>query len=296
MHPILFKAVNSPLELRSYGAMLFIAFIVGIAHSVNSAKRRPQENISADETLDISVWMIITGIVFARLVFVLLDPHVTQYTWKTVLAVWNGGISFDGSLIGALIAMGVYCRIHKKPFMAMADRFAAPAMIGYAIGRIGCFLNGCCYGASTTMPWGVRFYDTDGPVSVWTAPSHPTQLYATLISLVWYVILTRKERKGRAYVGELTCLYLVLSAIERFTIEIWRAGVTSDYVHGTPFTTAQFFCFVLLGIGLFGMNRCRAIDKKQLDSPKWGDAAGALYREKASAGMDSLAPQTVSAS
>ena len=253
MHPILFQLSHPHLVLRSYGAMLFVAFVAGVWHAVNSAKRRPQERISVDNTLDVSIWMIISGILFARLVFVALDPDRSQYHWNNILAIWNGGISFDGALGGALLAMAIFCAIKRIPFLSMADRCAAPAMIGYAIGRVGCLLNGCCYGRPTNLPWGIKFQDQVGNVTFWTPPSHPTQLYATLISLVWYVLLTYRERKGRAYIGELTCLYMMMSAIERFTIEFWRAGTTSDVVAHTPFTTAQFFCFLLFAIGALGM-------------------------------------------
>jgi phosphatidylglycerol:prolipoprotein diacylglycerol transferase len=253
MYPVLFHPQHWSFTIRSYGVMLFIAFMLAIWHAVSSAKRRPQEGISVEETLDVSIWMILSGILFARLIFVLLDPDPSQYNIKNVFAVWNGGISFDGALFGALLAMLVYCRVKHIVFLNMADRMAAPAMIGYAIGRIGCLLNGCCYGRPTDLPWGIRFQEQIGSITYWTQPSHPTQLYATLISLVWYALLTWRERRGRAFIGELTCIYMMLSAVERFTIEIWRAGATSDYVRNTGLTTAQFFCFILLAAGATGM-------------------------------------------
>jgi len=263
MHPILFHDPHLNFSIRSYGVMLFIAFIAGISHAVNSAKRRPNEKISVEDTLDVSIWMILSGILFARLVFVALDPDPSQYNLANILAVWNGGISFDGSLFGALLAMAIFCRVKKIAFLNMADRFAAPAMIGYAIGRVGCLLNGCCYGRPTDLPWGIRFQEQIGSTTYWTPPSHPTQLYATLISLVWYGLLTWRERSGRAFIGELTCIYMMLSAIERFTIEIWRAGATSDYVRNTGLTTAQFFCFFLFALGAAGMMYLRARAKRE---------------------------------
>jgi phosphatidylglycerol:prolipoprotein diacylglycerol transferase len=277
MHPILYHSARFNFSIRSYGVMLFIAFIAGIWHAVDSARRRPQEGISAEQTMDVSIWMIISGILFARLAFVVLDPNPAQYNWRNVLAVWNGGISFDGALFGALLAMGIFCATRKIPFLMMADRCAAPAMIGYAIGRVGCLLNGCCYGAPTSLPWGIKFQEQAGPFTYWTPPSHPTQLYATLISLVWYALLTWRERHGRAYVGELTCWYMMLSAIERFTIEFWRAGTTSDMVHGTPFTTAQFFCFFLFALGAGGMIYLR---RKVSDANPGG---GSAHEEAAAA-------------
>ncbi len=114
-------------------------------------------------------------------------------------------------------------------------------MIAYAIGRIGCLLNGCCYGAPTNMPWGMRFFD-DGH---WTPPSHPTQLYASLLSLVFFAGLVWLEKR-QTYRGQIACWYLLGTATERFLMEIWRAGTTSDVVRVGPIhflTDVQWLCF-----------------------------------------------------
>ena len=102
-------------------------------------------------------------------------------------------MSFHGGLFGGIGALIGYCLIKRMSILKVADLFAPSVMIAYVIGRLGCLLNGCCYGAPTTMPWGIRFHD-DG---VLTPPSHPTQLYASLLSLVFFAGLVWLETTPR---------------------------------------------------------------------------------------------------
>jgi phosphatidylglycerol:prolipoprotein diacylglycerol transferase len=128
-------------------------------------------------------------------------------------------------------------------------------MLGYAIGRIGCFFNGCCYGAPTNLPWGVRFFD-DGH---WTPPSHPTQIYASLMGFAFFALLAWIERR-KSYDGQLLGWYLIFAAIERFVMEIWRGGYTSTVV-AFGLTDVQFLCIGILVIGvvtLFVLRRRKA--------------------------------------
>jgi phosphatidylglycerol:prolipoprotein diacylglycerol transferase len=132
------------------------------------------------------------------------------------------------------------------------DLVSPGGMLAYAIGRIGCFFNGCCYGCPTTMPWGVRFWD-DGRLTV---PSHPTQLYSTAISLVFFALLVRIEKR-RSYYGQVFCWYILFSAVERFIMEIWRADVTSS---GSAFgiTQVQWLCIGMFIVALAGFAALRA--------------------------------------
>src|SRR5206468_2477943 len=115
------------------------------------------------------------------------------------------------------------CRKHKLNFLAMADICAPAFALGYSIGRIGCFLNGCCYGHACALPWGVRFTDeTSGGL---TPPSHPTQLYATLMNLAFFVILDRWSRRPHK-TGALFLVYLAMYCVYRFIDEQFRKGAT----------------------------------------------------------------------
>lgn len=252
MFPVLFHVGS--FVVHTYGIVLMIAFLVALGRAYSVAKRQNDPDTPPDNILDVGIWMIIIGVLGARLLFVVIGwsdyRHAPDFPGN-IFKVWEGGLSFHGGLFGGIAALIVYCLIKRLPILKVADLFAPSVMIAYAIGRVGCFLNGCCYGAPTEMPWGVRFFDDDH----WTVPSHPTQLYASALSLVFFGGLLWLERH-RAYLGQVVCWYLLGAATERFLMEIWRAGTTSDLVHVGPIrflTDVQWLCLGIATVALTGM-------------------------------------------
>ena len=252
MFPVLFHI--GTFAVHTYGVVLMVAFLVALGRAYQVAKRQNDPALEPDSILDVGIWMILLGTVGARLMFVVLEwnnyRHAPGFPGN-IFKVWEGGLSFHGGLFGGFAALVGYCLIKRISILKVADLFAPSVMIAYAIGRLGCLLNGCCYGAPTHMPWGIRFHD-DGIV---TPPSHPTQLYASLLSLVFFAGLVYLERH-RAYFGQLACWYLLLASIERFTMEIWRAGTTSDVIKVGPIhflTDVQWLCLGMAAIALTGM-------------------------------------------
>jgi len=252
MFPVLFHVGS--FAVHTYGVVLMLAFLAALARTYQAAKRLDDPGVPPDNILDAGIWMIIVGTVGARLLFVLIDwdsyRHAPNFPLNT-LQVWQGGLSFHGGLFGGIGALVGYCLLKRMSVLKVADLFAPSVMIAYVIGRLGCLLNGCCYGAPTTMPWGIRFQD-DG---VLTPPSHPTQLYASILSLVFVAGLLWLERR-RAYYGQISCWYILLAATERFLMEIWRAGTTSDVVRVGPIhflTDVQWLCLVMAAVALAGM-------------------------------------------
>ncbi len=252
MFPVLFHV--GTFAVHTYGVLLMLAFLAALARTYQSAKRLKDPTIPPDNILDAGIWMIVIGTVGARLLFVLVDwdsyRHAPNFPLNT-FQVWQGGLSFHGGLFGGIGALIGYCLIKRMSILKVADLFAPSVMIAYVIGRIGCLLNGCCYGAPTRMPWGIRFHD-DG---ILTPPSHPTQLYASLLSLVFFAGLVWLERR-RTFYGQVACWYILLAATERFLMEIWRAGTTSDIVRVGPihvFTDVQWLCLAMAVLALAGM-------------------------------------------
>jgi phosphatidylglycerol:prolipoprotein diacylglycerol transferase len=242
------------ITVHTYGVLLAVAILVAVLRTRAVADRRKDGVINGDVVFDASVWMVTAGIVGARLLFVIFDWPSYRDNPVSALRFWEGGISFHGALFGGFLALVAFCHRSKISLPCLADVFAPSVMLAYVIGRVGCFFNGCCYGAPTNAPWGVRFFDDEH--GVWTPPSHPTQLYAAALSLVFFGLLVLLERRYHRFDGQVLCWYVIAAAVERFVMEIWRAGVTST-VWAAGLTDVQLVCIAMAvaaaaGLLIFG--------------------------------------------
>lgn len=255
MYSILFYI--GPIPVRAYGLMLWIGMMIGLYRTVIVGKK---QNIPADYVIDIALISVVAGIVGAHLTSTLLDlpyyinhPSIFANQWRDIFLPAGGlkGLSFHGGLIGGLLAGYIYCRIKKISFISMADLCTPAVALAYGITRIGCFLNGCCYGIPTNLPWAVQFPSEAVPGTL-TPPSHPVQIYAFFISLVIYFILVKVENKRR-FVGQVFFTYILLYGIYRFFIEFLRKGVTAEIAF-LGLTQAQVVSLIMIlvsGVILF---------------------------------------------
>ncbi len=253
MLPILFHIGSIPVH--SFGVMVLIGFGLGLWYATAAARRlmaghKPDEPgvITPDHVFDMAMAALFVCIVGARILYVLLDLNEFRGHWVEVFKVWTGGISVHGAIISGILFLWWYCHRHKLDYLKFADLCAPAFALGYAIGRIGCFLNGCCYGYKCDLPWAVRFV-TDEHTGVLTPPSHPTQLYATLMNLVIFFVLDRWSRRphkrGAIFLG-----FLSLYCVYRFIDEQFRKNATAD-VFFWGLTHAQWFSLAMLPLLLF---------------------------------------------
>lgn len=267
MLPTLFHI--GPFPVHSFGVMVLLGFLLGLAYAVGQVRRSkagaPDDTgpISAEHIFDMSVMALFVGIVGARILYVLLDLHEFRNNPWDVFRVWTGGISIHGAIVSTAIYLWWYCRRHKLPFRKFADLGAPSFALGYAIGRIGCFLNGCCYGHACDLPWAVKFLK-DGREGIYTAPSHPAQLYATLMGLAMFAIL-HFWRKRPHKDGEVMLGFFALYCIYRFIDEQFRKGATAD-IFVVGLTHAQVFSIVALPIILIFLFRLRRQPRPQTAS------------------------------
>lgn len=198
-----------PLTIYSYGLMLAVAVIVCSQLLRREAGR---QGISSEIIYDLVFWTVMAGIVGARLFFIFLNLDFFLSDPKEIFMLHHGGLAYQGGLIlGALAAIG-YLRWKKLNVWPMADLVSPYVILGQAIGRIGCFLNGCCYGRP--VEWGIYF-------PVHHERLHPSQLYDTVLLLIAFWAL-KKLRREKLSSGQVFAWSLMLAGTERFLVEFFR--------------------------------------------------------------------------
>ena len=242
MHPIAFHVGS--FAVHSYGVMMAIAFIAGLW---TASRRGLRSGIPAEKILDIGPWLIIGTIVGARILHVVTywnEEFAGREFWE-VFAVWKGGLVFYGGLIGATLAGYIYARKNHIPVWKLADVLAPSIALGYVFGRIGCFLNGCCFGSACSLPWAVS-YPVGNLNNAPTFPVHPTQLYDSLLNLALYGGLAWLYRHKK-FDGQVFAAYLLCYAVTRSIVESFRGDYPPAHYHGAlHLTPAQ-----LVSIGIF---------------------------------------------
>lgn len=243
------------LEIRWYGIMVVLAVVAILAISLLEAKRL---KIPSDDVYNVAIWAIIGGVIMSRVVHII--DHWSYYMEHPEQIVSFEGVGVYGAVIGILIAVVIYCLVKKISIWKICDMVAPGALVGMAIGRVGCLLNGCCYGLETTSSC----------FSVYTHPSSyaplnmlllPTQLFHIVWNLVAFGIIWAL-RKRLQPVGTTFLLYLALYAAGDLTIRFFRDG--------TPW--------------LFGMQQAQVIGIAMLVvTVPWMIVRMVLYRKKAKA-------------
>lgn len=210
MKPVLFSF--GAFHLYSYG----LCIAVGVLLSVFLMQRRAaREGFPSKEAiLDIAFSILIWGFLGARLFYVI--QNFSYYTAEPlkIFAVWEGGLIVYGGLIAGLAGFWIALRKKKIPFWKMLDFIVPYIALSQAFGRIGCFLNGCCFGKACDLPWAVQFPETVHAV-------HPTQLYEAAFDLWLFAFLLAYRKKGR-FDGQIGLSYFLLYGLGRFFVEFLR--------------------------------------------------------------------------
>jgi phosphatidylglycerol:prolipoprotein diacylglycerol transferase len=243
MAPILLKIGN--FTLYSYGLMLFISFILGIKITQKRAKKF---GVKEDEVVNLAVTILIGVIIGARLLYVFNHWDEFKNDLIGIIAFWRGGLGglmFFGGFIGGFLAGFFYAKKKKMPILKMLDAISPALALGEGLTRIGCFLNGCCFGSP--FKYGVIF-PPDSPAGS-TFPYtkiHPTQLYSSFFGfLLFLIILKLEKRKLIRKAGVIFSIFLFLYALFRFLIDFLRY-----YENKLNFWTNQTIAIILMLIAL----------------------------------------------
>ena len=220
------------IPLHTYGLLIATAFLVAMWLAGRAALRA---GLDQDRVMDLCFWILVSAMVGSRVLFILVNWDEYAADPASIFAFWKGGLVFYGGFIGATVCSIFYMRKHNMEFFPYADALIPSVSIGHAIGRMGCFAAGCCWGGACDphLAWAARFppdslaYQSQlqhGLIhagALFSMPIHPTQLYESLGELCIFTALTL-FRPRKKFNGEILALYLCLYAPLRATVEMLR--------------------------------------------------------------------------
>jgi len=239
MFPDLFSI--GPLIIHTYGLFMAAGFFVGIIVTLKIGKL---EEIAPQQVMDMGFIIILSAIVGSRLLYVLVN--ITYYSHEPVeiFKIWRGGLVFSGGIIGVIMAMFRYAERRNLSLWKIGDLWAPAAAVGQAIGRIGCFMAGCCYGKPTDLKWGVVFTHPNSlaPINI---SLHPTQIYSSILGFIIFFILLIIHSKKK-FEGQVLLWFLILHSTARLAIERFRGDDRGMLLNSNMSITQFVTIFILI--------------------------------------------------
>ena len=243
MYPVFLQLGN--FELRSYGVIVALSFLVGLWLSSKEAERK---GLDPKLIQDFAVYALFGGIVGARIYFILFSEpaYFLQHPWE-IVAVWHGGIGVIGSLLGGTVVALWYCRKKQISFLKLGDTLVPGIALGQTIGQFACLFNGDSYGRPTGLPWAITYTDPRSlaPLNI---PLHPIEIYEMAAYFLVFLVVWNMRKKYRAD-GFAFLAYLSAYGVARFFVEFFR-GTPAIFALGIP--AAQVFAAAVTLISLAG--------------------------------------------
>lgn len=255
MHPVLFKI--GTFEVHTFGVAMVVAFVL----SVSLAQARgPRYGVSKTQVGDLAFWAILAGVLGARIVFIAQEWGYYGSHLRELMTLQFQGLTSFGGLIFGMGAAILWARRKGIPVRNLLDVAAPAFLVGHLVGRVGCLMNGCCFGGvcPANVPWGIHVEHS-------SVLHHPAQIYDSLMNLAALGIVLLVEARSRLKAGQVAGLAIALHGVARFVYEFWRAGTdaqvrageaSSTYWGHSPFTQAQAMAavLVLLGAAMFAFS------------------------------------------
>lgn len=242
MQKVAFEIGSFPIHW--YGILVATGFLLGLW---TASRRGMRDGIPPERIADLGPWLIVGALVGARALFVISywQEEFAGRPWTDVFMIRRGGLVFYGGLMGATLATLLYVWLKKLALWKIADALGPSIALGYVPGRLGCLMNGCCYGRPTHLPWAIHFpaEHASGGVGV-----HPTQIYDSLLNLALYLALAWLYRRKK-FDGQIFAFYLIGYAMTRSLVEVFRGDYAVRYLGGWA-TPAHLVSIAALGAGL----------------------------------------------
>ena len=232
MHPVLFKIGS--FEMASYGLMTALGYTVAALYLFPRIKKI---NLDKDTFWNLIFTAFLGALIGAKLLFILVSwPQLGNTLTEKLINIVLGfryGFVFFGGMIVSVCALVFYMKKKNLPLLKTADFLIVGLPLGHALGRIGCFLAGCCHGRPTELPWGVVFTNPHSLVApeLLGVPLHPTQLYESLANFVLFFLLHRLQQKPHKD-GSILLMYVACYSFLRFSIEFFRGDFRGHFILG----------------------------------------------------------------
>ena len=227
--PVLLRIAG--FEIRYYGLIIVLSLILAYFMLPYLAKEKIE---------NLLFYTALAGLIGARL-FIVFIYHPSYYLSNPleIFKIWKGGVSFHGALLFGLLAVYFFCKKHKLKFLEIMDLLIIPTALGFALGRIGNFLNGELYGRITSVPWAVKFSTVEGF-------RHPSQLYESAKNfLIFFTLLFLNKKKHKP--GFLLAIFLIMYSVLRFLIEFVR----EPEIYISFLTMGQFLNILMFIAGIY---------------------------------------------
>ena len=235
--PVLLRIAG--FEIRYYGLIIVLSLILAYFMLPYLAKKK-KLNLSKEKIENLLFYTALAGLIGARL-FIVFIYHPSYYLSNPleIFKIWKGGVSFHGALLFGLLAVYFFCKKHKLKFLEIMDLLIIPTALGFALGRIGNFLNGELYGRITSVPWAVKFSTVEGF-------RHPSQLYESAKNfLIFFTLLFLNKKKHKP--GFLLAIFLIMYSVLRFLIEFVR----EPEIYISFLTMGQFLNILMFIAGIY---------------------------------------------
>lgn len=256
MHPVLFQIGG--VTIYSYGVLVALGVLAGLWLARRQAAAA---GLDAERVWNLGIYMVLAALVGAKLwqIAVRWEDYAADWRQLFSLATLQAAGMFYGGLVAALVVAVLYVRRAGLDFLALADVYAAPLALGHAIGRLGCFAAGCCWGKPTAAAWAVTFTDSHAEELVGVPlhqSLHPTQLYEALANFLIFAGLWQLGRR-RQFPGQVFAAYAMLYGLARGGIEIFRGDPDRTLLFDGRLSLMQIVsaALFLLGVWLWWRGR-----------------------------------------
>jgi len=215
-----------------YGVFFATGFLAVVIFWTWLSRR---EGRSAETASDLALWLMLGGVLGARLAYVISDWEAFSQEPLSIFRLWEGGLIYYGGLFGCVASGILYAKVKKEPMLKLADFIITAVPLGHGFGRLGCHFNACCYGRPTEAFWAIKLPSTGAMV-------HPTQLLESGFNFLLFVVLVKLYLKNKVP-GRITAIYLLTYPVFRFL---------NEYLRGDHRMTAGLFDMAQsISIGLF---------------------------------------------